>query len=69
VYDAPQSFASVDQGDYDAWMARLRANRIDYLVILSPAIEGVWVRAHPEAFRAESASAPVEIYSVAQRGR
>jgi len=52
VPDAPQSYANPEAADFDAWLHRLMARKADVLVILSPSIEGVWARAHPEIFRA-----------------
>jgi hypothetical protein len=63
VSDSPGSFASPDQGDYHVWLSRLLKQRIDYLVVLTPAIERWWARTHSDVFLAEAVG-DFEVYRV-----
>jgi hypothetical protein len=65
VFDTPSRFEHLDDGDFNAWLDRLVRASITHLVVLTPAIEGVWAREHPDVFSAEPAGA-IEIYRINQ---
>ena len=51
VVDYRDETALVAGIDYDAWLRRLVAGRVDYVVLLYPdPPEAAWVRAHPDVF-------------------
>ena len=63
VFDTPSRFSHPDEGDARAWLERLVRARVTHLVVLTPAIEGVWAREYRDVFSAEF-SGEVEIYRV-----
>ena len=63
VFDTPSRFAHPDEGDLTAWLDRLVRAGITHLVVLTPAIEGLWARENRDVF-SRSTPRDVEIYRV-----
>jgi hypothetical protein len=51
VVDYREQDVIAEQKDFDAWLARLVALDVDYVVLIAPdPPEAAWVRGHPELF-------------------
>jgi hypothetical protein len=53
-----------DQPSEALWLVRLRAQRVDYLLLAGAPLEIAWVRAHPEVFRSVFSARGQTLYRV-----